>query len=678
FDAVQRHIEEAIRIMRDVDVDAMDRGNPVADMINQDAVAIDVLRRLIADREVSEEIEEFYLALQEGKNGDDLKKALKQDYLKRLSRRFGFDLTDEQYSYDTGRLARLLETRPQVTAEELQMIGRLEELSEREEVGYGLTTIVKKEARPFYEELKSIFSDLPDGERIAATLAQMRPGSLQMLGILGVLSPGEVEILSRKSEVDLMQLERMSEGRRQDLNTEMSRIVAGYEKLGESYRMNLLRRLVPMGIIDVLSDYFNMPASIMRSALTQNQDFWGWAQKSSLKVNQVAERVGGRWNAWQIVTGQGADKVDEWLKTAENKVNQITEKVGARGQAWQIVIAHGLKKVDDWLKKAEDKVSQIEKKVGGRWNAWQIVIKQGVDKVDGWLNNAEAKVNQVEKKVGGRWNAWRIVTSQGVENVDTWLITAEDKVSQIAEKVGGRNSAWRIVMGQGLDNVDNWLILAEDKVKQIRGKVGGQAFVWEIVTRQGLENVDEWLIVAENKVKQIERKVGNQTLAWGIVTSQGIDNVDDWLIVAEAKVNQIIEKGVGKTHAWQIMIGQGMENIDTWIELAQDKVNAIKDLIGAESYAWAAVIRWGVEKVWDEVERRQPQVDEIMRREEISRGQAWLRVMGESEVDEDVAADRGDDKTPPKPEFGFGGNAVDGEIVLAQRAAEAGDFDAVQ
>ncbi|MCR4336380.1 MAG: hypothetical protein NUV91_01040, partial [Candidatus Omnitrophica bacterium] len=129
--------------------------------------------------------------------------------------------------------------------------------------------------------------------------------------------------------------------------------------------------------------------------------------------------------------------------------------------------------------------------------------------------------------------------------------------------------------------------------------------------------------------------------SWHIVISQGIEKVDSWISRAEGKVREIEGRVGGSRNAWEIVIRQGIEKVDTWLDLAKNKVAAIQELVGSESYAWQAVIMWGVERVLDEVERRQRQVDDIVRREGLSRGEAWLRVIGaENEAGEDVAADR--------------------------------------
>ncbi|MCR4337817.1 MAG: hypothetical protein NUV91_08445, partial [Candidatus Omnitrophica bacterium] len=625
FDEVQRHIEQAIRLMRDVDFEAMEGGYPVADMINpsQYEIAKDVIRRLIADREPTPEIEEFYLALQEDKNGEELKAALKQDYLRRLSERFGFDLTAEEYSYDTGHLAQLLESRPQVTAEGLQIIGRLEKLAEKEGLDYGLVSAtLSKQAQPFSEELMKIFAGQEDQERIVATLVRMKEAGLRVLGITGVLTAAEVEILIRKNEVDLLRLSGMST---EDLIRRVIAVVKGYEDLSRTDQQPLMRRLIPFEIVDLIGDYFGVIGNKTRLIIGVQRNYWNWMKQASNKVKKIENRVGGRANAWFIVIGQGIEKTDDWVARAEKKVGEIQDRVGGNANAWLIVRAQGLTQVDQWLIEAETKVDEIEGRVGGRSNAWTIVRGQGVKKVDAWLEKAEGSVRAIENRVGGRGNAWKIIMGKGLERAQAWVESAAGKVAEIADRVGGENNAWHIAIAQGIERLDDWVVRAERKVEEIENRVGGRTNAWKIVGGQGIEKTDAWVAQAQKKVDMIADRV-NPTYAWLIVIGHGIEEADDWVARAEEKVGEIENRVGGRRNAWYIVIRQGIEKVDAWVSRAEEKVDDIEARVGGRANAWTIVNGQGIERTDDWVSRAEKKV-EVIKTRVGGAGNAWDIVM---------------------------------------------------
>ena len=73
----KRRVSEAIRLLREIDFDALDDGNlPIADMVNQTAVAIWVLEQLQSQGLLDQDAAELLKQLQAGINGLELKQAM--------------------------------------------------------------------------------------------------------------------------------------------------------------------------------------------------------------------------------------------------------------------------------------------------------------------------------------------------------------------------------------------------------------------------------------------------------------------------------------------------------------------------------------------------------------------------------------------------------------------------
>ena len=340
----------------------------------------------------------------------------------------------------------------------------------------------------FYTLLREILTEngfeAAVADRLAQTLAKMKNGSLEILVITGVIKEGERNIFVSKDSNKLRVLDNQE---KEEFAGRLKRLYVSYRRnLNKTYQQTMLKRLIPLEIIELLSFEYDTSMGNIRHIISAHPDFQIRLPKVKTKVEQIKDRVGGHSNAWRIVISQGLDKTDTWLSLAESKVNSIQNKVGGSANAWAIVIGHGLDKMDAWLSLAESKVNSIQNKVGGSANAWRIVIGQGLDKIDTWFSLAESKVNSIQNKVGGSANAWAIVIGQGLDKIDTWLSLAESKVNSIQDRVGGSVNAWRIVVSQGLDKIDAWLSLAESKVNSIQDRVGGSTNAWYIVIWQGL------------------------------------------------------------------------------------------------------------------------------------------------------------------------------------------------
>jgi len=243
---------------------------------------------------------------------------------------------------------------------------KIDEL-EVQNLEYGLQKgIISNKNRPFYEALDQMF--LENGlendkarDRLARTLAKMKPGSIEILGVFDVISDKATAILRRKNPKGLDTLTPREKLR---LTNTFKAITSSYESLkNKETREGLMRRLVPLSLLEDLERY-----------------------TGTSRTNIQAIAVG--WTDFPII-----------IKKMKSKAAKIKGDVMGASNAWGFLRAHGPYNVDEALRKARPKVNSIKDKVGGLFNAWTIVRIKSND-TDSWVANTEGRVNRLVSKQG--------------------------------------------------------------------------------------------------------------------------------------------------------------------------------------------------------------------------------------------------------------------------------------
>ncbi|MBP6343315.1 MAG: hypothetical protein KA403_05235, partial [Candidatus Omnitrophica bacterium] len=286
-----------------------------------------------------------------------------------------------------------------------------------------------------------------DRERLAATLARMKEGSLQLLNIMGVINDNEFELLKSKDATGLKNLNAES---KQEFLDRLAALVGSYDGLAKTNKTGLMIRLVPLKVIDLLMEYFGSSRATVQTVIRGHPDFPAWLVAAELKVQSIQKLVSGPRNAWIVVQAQGLEKTDEWIEKARVIVDKIQPLVGSRGQAWHIIIIQGIDKAGDWAEKAHVKVLAIQDKVGGSSNAWQIVVRQGIEKVDAWVEKAQKKVSAILPVVGSETNAWLILIGLGTDGTDAWLKSRKQQAEELQRSGQTVTTAWKNIIRTSL------------------------------------------------------------------------------------------------------------------------------------------------------------------------------------------------------------------------------------
>lgn len=286
-----------------------------------------------------------------------------------------------------------------------------------------------------------------DRERLAATLARMKEGSLQLLNIMGVINDNEFELLKSKDATGLKNLNAES---KQEFLDRLAALVGSYDGLAKTNKTGLMIRLVPLKVIDLLMEYFGSSKATVQTVIRGHPDFPAWLVAAELKVQSIQKLVSGPRNAWIVVQAQGLEKTDEWIEKARVIVDKIQPLVGSRGQAWHIIIIQGIDKAGDWAEKAHVKVLAIQDKVGGSSNAWQIVVRQGIDKVDAWVEKAQKKVSAILPVVGSETNAWLILIGLGTDGTDAWIKSRKQQAEELQRSGQTVTTAWKNIIRTSL------------------------------------------------------------------------------------------------------------------------------------------------------------------------------------------------------------------------------------
>ncbi|MCC6759472.1 MAG: hypothetical protein IT395_07610 [Candidatus Omnitrophica bacterium] len=522
----------------------------------------------------------------------------------------GEELTEEslqafaaQAGLNSENLANLLPVGEVVTQQyldDVRILGRL--LALGPELEYGLRSTLTSAEKRFYGALsRELFNfRLPDSrqafsseniDRLARTLIAAKEGSLRILNAINVLSDDELDIFMTRDGAQREEaFKGLSQERKGQLFLRLADVVNTYEGYAQITKLELMKRLIPMSLITLISQYYSMSNASVIFAVKAHNNFHIWIPLAKTKVLEIQDQVGGNRNAWFIVGHQGLSRVDDWITVAQEKVLAIQDRVGGSTRAWAIVIMRNMKNVDAWVNEAEVKVEAIQSRVGGAYNAWSIVTAQGVNKVDPWLRDAERTVLAIQGDVGGPSKAWDIVINQGTVNAEKWVKEASAKVRTIQDQVYGPGNAWVIVTTHGIKNTDAWVQNAREKIPAITNKVGAASYAWIIVIGQGLQNADAWVTQAQMKVVEIQDQVGGAGRAWGIVINQGINNTDKWIQEAKLRVSEIAGQVGGVSNAWRIVISKGFQNADAWIEKAKNSVMDLMREQKSSAEAWRQVI----------------------------------------------------------------------------------------
>ncbi|MDO8747982.1 MAG: hypothetical protein Q7J72_02570 [Candidatus Omnitrophota bacterium] len=229
------------------------------------------------------------------------------------------------------------------------------------ELEYGLASgRISGRVGQFYTSLSNILTengfDVTVAGRLAQTFARMKNGSLEILGIAGVITEEEKGIFVSKNENELRALDNQV---KREFADRLKRLCDSYKRnLNKRYQEAMLKRLIPLEIIEPLCSEYNTSITNIMTIISERPNFLIWLPKAKAKVEQIKDRVGGAANAWVIVMGHGLDKVDSWLSLAESKVKSIKDRVGGSAtNAWAIVIRQGIGGVDVWLKFATELAS---------------------------------------------------------------------------------------------------------------------------------------------------------------------------------------------------------------------------------------------------------------------------------------------------------------------------------
>jgi|GEM_PF-6205900 len=167
-----------------------------------------------------------------------------------------------------------------------------------------------------------------DQKDIAHTLARMHKGSLRQLLSMGVLTSDEFRALTSEEKDDAKRLQEFrdlgDEGR--DLVRRIAVILKDYDDHLSAKQARLMRkRLVPLGSVDMLQDYYGLSAADMTTILVDRPNFASWVPEARAVVDDISEAVGGESTAWIIVIGYGLKGVREWVAEMAPEVRQYQQ-----------------------------------------------------------------------------------------------------------------------------------------------------------------------------------------------------------------------------------------------------------------------------------------------------------------------------------------------------------------
>ncbi len=364
---------------------------------------------------------------------------------------------------------------------------------------------VAKVKEPFYETLKSLFSEHGisevDADRIAKTLIKMKNGSLEILYHVGMLTGYEKASLDGNHHDDFKNL---SNEEKKTFALRFKRLIRTYtdEKLGSlEFQVGEFKEpMTPEALIMAIQTgagvgvpAANTPIESLNKLLEDQGLYKVMAKRPNESRNLIVRLEQGQQlkpmeakelNRLLIEANYPLETPKRQKLTEDQKANMMKRLVPLNiagslvkeygmplSVAYAVMFGHP--NFPLWVKNANDKVEQYAIRVGGKGIAWQIANDHGIENMDSFVAAGEEVVSLIKNKVGGEGNAWIIVGQYGVTEINgvrkaiLWVNEVSDEVSSNIEKVGGGSNAWGIYIAHGKEGGSKFIAAHENEAETI-------------------------------------------------------------------------------------------------------------------------------------------------------------------------------------------------------------------